>query len=139
MDIRKYAGFFHDGTIHDVNHVKNKIIILMESAELLPEWNEDNIALSKYGTISGHLHLEDIQSIFIDEKPYFGILKKTYDSSDVFHFEIQKNKVTLLVQWINYPPKPREETDVFTIEIEAKKIYWENIPSLFESMRDIKS
>ena len=136
MNISKYTGFFHDGTVHDISHVKDKMRISMESAELLPAWNKAKIPLSKYNRMAGYLHLEDIKSIQIDEKPYTGILKKTYDSSEVYDLTILENKVILLVQWINYPPKPREETDVFTIEIEAKKIYWENIPSLFDTSRN---
>src|SRR5262245_12185926 len=133
MNISKYADFFHDGTIHDISHIKDQMRISMESAELLTEWNEDNVTLSKHNRIEGYLRLENIKNIQINEKPYFGILRKTYDSSDIYDFEIRENKVILLVQWINYPPKPREETDFFTIEIEAEKIYWENIPTLFDN------
>lgn len=136
MEIEKYTSYFHDGTIHSIDHTMDNIRIAMESAELRPEWNKDHIALSKEGTIAGYLHLEGVNRIQIDEVLYTGVLKKSYDSSDINHFKIQSNKVKLLVRWINYPPKQREETDIFTIEIETKKIYWENIPTLFDEALD---
>ena len=135
MNINKYTGYFHDGTVHDIDHSNNKMEISMESAEILSEWNKDNIPLSKHSRISGKLHLEEIKSIRINDKIYNGKLKKTYDSSDVYDFEIQKNKVILLISWINYPPKPPEKTDIFTIEIEVGRIYWENSPTLFDSYK----
>lgn len=132
--ISKYASYFHDGIIYDIKHVKNKMTLSMESAELLPEWNEDNITLSKRNTISGNLHLEGLGNISINGQLYNDILIKTYDSSDVYTFEIQLKKVVLLISWINYPPKPREETPFSEYEIEAEKIYWENIPNLFDGL-----
>lgn len=131
--IEKYTSYFHDGTVHDIKYIKNKIIIAMESAELRPEWNEDNIALSKRNTISGNLHLENFGNIRINGQIYREKIIKTYDSSDVYTFEIHPNKVLLLISWINYPPKPREETPFSEYEIEAEKIYWENIPTLFDA------
>lgn len=131
MNIQNYTSYFHDGTVHDINHVKNHMEIAMESAQLLPAWNEDAIKLSKYDTISGRLHLDKIKSIRVNENNYTGELRKTYDSSDINHFEILSNKAILLIRWINYPPNPYEETDIFTIEIEADEIYWENVPNLF--------
>ncbi len=131
--IEKYTSYFHDGTVHDIKYTKNQIMIAMESAELRPEWNEDNITLSKRNTISGNLHLEDFGNIRINGQIYKEKLLKTYDSSDVYTFEIHPNKVLLLISWINYPPKPREETPFSEYEIEAKKIYWENIPTLFDA------
>jgi hypothetical protein len=57
IKIEKYASLFHDGDISQIKHVNNEIELWMESAEILPEWNEDNILLSKRNTITGKLHL----------------------------------------------------------------------------------
>ncbi len=134
MNIHKYAGYFHDGIVHDIEYTKNKMILALESAELLPEWNEDNITLSKRNTISGKLHLEDLGSIRVNGQIYNKKLVKTYDSSDIYTFEIHSKKILLLISWINYPPKPREETPFSEYEIEAEKIIWENIPTLFDAL-----
>lgn len=131
--LEKYTSYFHDGIVHDIKYIKNKIIIAMESAELRPEWNEDGIELSKRNTISGNLHLENFGKIRINSQIYGGKLTKTYDSSDVYTFEIYPKKVLLLISWTNYPPKPREDTPFSEYEIEAEKIYWENIPALFDN------
>jgi hypothetical protein len=136
FNLEKYTSYFHDGTVHDIKYIKNTIIISIESAELRPEWNEDNIALSKRNTISGNLHLENFGNIRINGKIYKEKLVKTYDSSDVYTFEIHARKVLLLISWINYPPKRREETPFSEYEIEAEKIYWENIPTLFDISLD---
>lgn len=133
MNISKYEDYFHDGTIHDIDHNMNNIILSLESAQLQSDWNKDNIQLSKNKTISGKLHIEEVKAIRINNKVFDDCLKKTYDSSDIYDLSIQKNKVRILVSWIDYPPKPPVETDVFTIEIEADNIFWENVPHLFES------
>ncbi|MCH9609380.1 MAG: hypothetical protein S4CHLAM45_05210 [Chlamydiales bacterium] len=59
-----------------------------------------------------------------------------YDEGNISHFEIAKGKMVLQASWENYFPKFPEETDVFKIEIEAEKIYWENIPTLFDESWD---
>jgi len=131
--IDKYTSYFHDGIVHDIKHLKKNITISIESAQLLPEWNLDNIVLSNRDTISGNLHLEEVKIIFVNRKIHNNKLIKTYDDGSIYHFGIQNNKMILQVSWENYPPKQREETDVFTIEIEAEKITWENIPTLFDA------
>ena len=52
-----------------------------------------------------------------------------YDSGSILDFEILNHKVILGIEWTDYPPKPRK-SDFSTIEIEAEKIWWENIPDL---------
>ena len=136
MNISKYATFFHDGTIHTICHKNNRIQIGMESAELEPEWNEDHITLSKFGTISGTLHMNDITGIRIDKQSYAEELKMSHDSSDINHFSVLENKVVLVVAWLNYDPELPERTDLFEIEIEAAEILWKNSPHAFESLRN---
>lgn len=70
MEIDKYTSFFHDGIVHNIVHKNDKLELSMESAELIPEWNEDNIDLSKRSTISGILYLERIKSIEINGELY---------------------------------------------------------------------
>ena len=135
FDIEKYAPYFHDGIVFDLKHEKNKcyINIEMESAELRPAWNQDNIILSKRRTISGRLHLEKINFIKINGKLCHDELVKSYDEGNIYHLDIRNMNLKLEVSWENCPPKLKEETDVFAIEIEAEKIYWENIPTLFDA------
>ena len=135
-NINEYADYFHDGTVHDIFHKKNKLTISMESAELLPEWNKDNIMLSKRKTISGKLHINQIDYIQINRQKYTKILRKMFDIGNIYDFSIRDFKLVLLVSWDNYSIHPPEETDVFTIEVNAKKIYWENIPTLFDAYWD---
>lgn len=136
MKISKYTSYFHDGLVHDIKHNENTIELSIESAELLPEWNEENIILSKRNTITGKLHLEGVSSVKINGKSLRDKLIKNYDDGNIYHIEIQGKKLLLEVSWENYPPKKREETDVFTIYIEAEKIYWENILTLFDAIWD---
>lgn len=46
-----------------------------------------------------------------------------YDNGDILDFEIVGNRVFLLIEWTDYPPKIRK-TDVSVIEIEAERIEW---------------
>lgn len=131
-DISKYQDFFHDGDLKEIEHKGNKVIFTMTSAEMDKEDLVTDIKLSNedpFTCLRGKLHLEGVRRIFINKKPFKGILKKEYDSAEIFDLLIEKNEVKLSIEGTNYPPKPDKE-DFFVIQIEADKIYWENIPSL---------
>jgi hypothetical protein len=133
MDIKKYSSFFHDGGIIDVVQIDDKVEISMESSELDREDNKDNIPLSKFNRIKGKLHLERVQNIIVDNKPV-SFIKMIYDSGEILDFEIYENKKVLLgLVWSNYSPK-KHVRQWQSIKIEAKRIYWENIPDLFDPM-----
>lgn len=129
MNISKYAGFFHDGSIIDIQHRGDKIKFSMASAEMNEEDVKDDITLSKDDSIQGKLHVEGIKNIIINGKSFFGILKKTYDDGKILDFEITKNSVELSITWRNYSPKSKVD-EFLAIKIIAKKIWWENIPNL---------
>lgn len=146
MDIsKKYTGFFHDGLLIDIEHKNDKIIFLMQSAEITQKvMSEDmqlsddhkilpeNLALSKENCIVGKLHIENIKKITVDDQVYHGLLVKKYDDGEILDFQIDGCSVELSINWVDYPPKP--EIDEFTtIRIEAEKISWENIPDWVES------
>lgn len=131
-DISKYQDFFHDGDLKAIEHKKNKVILTMTSAEMDEEDLVTDIKLSNedpFTCLRGKLHIEGIRRIFINKKPFKGILKKEHDNIEIFDLLIEKNEVKLSIEGTNYPPNPDKE-DFFVIQIEANKIYWENIPSL---------
>lgn len=138
VNIKKYDSLFHDGSIEKITHEKtNSIELWMESAEVRPEWNEDNILLSKRCTITGKLHLEEVGNIQEDKNIQLKIfeIRDSYESARIYDFEIKKNTVALVIYWIKYLPEYEESKD-FQYEIEAGKIYWENIPTLFDDYWD---
>ena len=129
IDINKYADFFHDGSIIDIDHIGNKMIISMESAEVDEEDIKDAITIAKDARIRGKLHIEGIKSVRINNKPYLEIIKKIYDEGGIVNFEITNNSVILSIDWVNFPPNPKIN-EFSVIKIEAEKIWWENIPDL---------
>jgi hypothetical protein len=135
--INKYAGYFHDGSIREIKHEKDSIIILIESAQLLPEWHWDRkkIPLSKRDTITGRLHLSHIKNIKKNDELFNETFKMIYDHCDIFDLEIDEYRLKMLLTWVQYVPT-RQQTDMLSIEIEAEKIYWENIPTLFDDYWD---
>jgi hypothetical protein len=128
MNISDYD--FHDGYIINMEHVNNKMKISMESAEISDEELKDDIILSNHDTIKGTLHIEGIKNFKINGAVFLEKFVKTYDEGNISSFTIKGNKMILIISWINHAPKIHEETDLFRIEIEGEKIYWENIPSL---------
>jgi len=54
-----------------------------------------------------------------------------YDSAEILHLEILQNKIKLFIEWENFPPHPKV-TVYSALEIEADKIWWENIPNLYD-------
>ncbi len=129
MDISEYAAWFHDGSLIEIFHSKNKIELSLESAELTYEDVPKGITLSKHSTIKGKLHLDGVKKITVDDSLFEGILKKEYDGGGIFDLEIKDDNVEISIKWSNYPPKPRV-TDFSTITINAENIWWENIPDL---------
>ena len=129
MNLSKYSGYFHDGSLINFKHGGNKIEISMLSAEIIPEHMIENMPPLNKNRITGKLYLEGGKEIKINKKPFTGILKKTYDSGSVLDFEVSDHKVFLGIEWTDYPPKPRK-SDFSAIEIEAEKIRWENVPDL---------
>lgn len=129
MKLQNYTSFFHDGSIFEIAHHENKMILCMASAEMDEDDNHDNIALSKDDSIQGKLHIEETRKIIINGKLFQKQLKMNYDSGKIFDLLISDNSVELSIDWINYPPKP-EINEFSVIKIEAKNIWWENIPDL---------
>jgi hypothetical protein len=130
MDIAKYADYFHDGYVNNILHVGNNISFSLESSVIE---NLDEIAdkpfLSDSNTFKGILKIYGIKSFKLGGKEYEGDFQMQYDDGNILDLKIKDNKIFLLVEWKNFPPKVRK-TDVSKIEIEAEKISWENIPGL---------
>ncbi len=130
MNISIYKDFFHDGSLLSIEHRGEIIVLCMKSAEVDPEELPGDIALSSDDRIKGKLHIINIKSIEVNEKPFLGILTKDYDSAEILDFEMENHSTILLgIQWKNYPPRSNV-SDFSTIIIKAEKMWWENIPDL---------
>ncbi len=125
---------FHDGCLIDIQSGIDSIVFLVESAEISQDELVEDILLSDEATIRGKLHLNEIEFIKINNAVVKDI-KKEYDYGEIVNFNITGNLVLFVVIWINKNPKQHFESDLFKIEVKAKKIYWENIPSLINPFR----
>jgi hypothetical protein len=127
MSIEKCASFFHDGSIFTIKHTGTTAVISMESAEIDKDEFDDSIALSKNDRIRGKLHIEGIKKIKLNKKPFSGLITKSYVDNDLLHLKIRKNIVLIEIGWRGSKPS---QNDFSAYEIEAEKIWWENIPDL---------
>ncbi len=126
MDIERYTGYFHDGTILSIRQIDKRIEIWMESAEILPKWNLEAVELSNSKTIIGKLIFHGIKIILVNDKVIKEI-KQNYDDGEILRLRIYKNEVDLIVKWCNFPPK--ECSHHFEhINIQANQIEWLNMP-----------
>lgn len=131
MNIEKYTGYFHDGGLIGVKRKENNMELFLRSCEISSDEPIDRRILSKDNALKGKLCLEGVKWIKVAGKESAEIPWKDYDDGEILDLEIDDNKVFLLIEWKNWPPKPHLRTnDVSKIEIEAEKIYWENIPNL---------
>jgi hypothetical protein len=128
LDITKYTGYFHDGALLEIDARNSYIILSLESAEINPMEIGNIKILSKSNTLFGKLHLKNVTAIKINQELYTNTLSKSHDDGEILDLEIYPGKILLLIQWTNFPPKPKTN-DVSRIEIEAEEIHWENIPS----------
>jgi hypothetical protein len=134
MNISYYTAFFHDGSIINIQHKKNVIKFYMASAEMDEEDIKDDLKLSYDDSIRGILHIEEVESITINGEIFLGKLNMNYENGRIFDFEITDKSVEFSIDWVDFPPKP-EVNEFSVIQIEAKKIWWENIPDLKDSLR----
>lgn len=131
MTISRYLDFFHDGCVMNIQHFGSTVELSMSSAEMDADDIKDDIALSRDDSIQGILHIEGVTKILMDEAPFTGTLKKKHDHAGIFDFILSNNRVELQIVWDNFPPNPMTN-DFTVIQIEAEKIWWENIPDLEE-------
>lgn len=131
MNIKKYASYFHDGRIINIEQFDNKIILFIESSEIIPDWNCDKLSLSNDNTIKGKLILNNVRSILFNDY-LVNRLKMIYDDGEILRLKIYANKVDLFIQWMNFPQKNSNSTTDHII-IPAGQIQWENIPDLLDS------
>ena len=132
MNITKYTGYFHDGNLIDIKHEGKNIDFFIESAQIDNKAKISKKILSESNTLKGKLSLSNIQNIKIGNQDFKGTINKIHDDGEILDLEISSNKILILIEWKNFPPKPRE-TFVDKIEIEAMQICWENIPHLANS------
>jgi hypothetical protein len=131
FDIKKQGGYFHDGSLIDIQHTPNQIVLSLESAEMDLIDVKDQIQLSERNTFKGKLHLENVKNISVNDIPNSGILQLPYDTGSIFDLTLTDKMIELQIVWVNFPPKPYVN-DFSTIKIEAGKIWWENIPDLHD-------
>lgn len=131
VNIAKYASYFHDGSVIDIQHYEGEILISMESSEISQEDLKDDITLSEQNTLKGVLHLERIEAIWLDGKSHQGKLQMLADTGGILKFQVSDKKTNLFLEWINYPPKKVIEK-FSDIEISASNIFWENVPNLYD-------
>ena len=126
-----YVPFFHDGAIIAIDHKLNKIEVCMQSAAIDEDDLRDNISLSKFHRIKGKLHLENIDRIFVNDVLFSGKLQMLHDKGSIFDFILEDRRIELQISWVNFPPNP-DINEFSVIIIHAQKIWWENIPDLFD-------
>jgi len=129
MDIRKYTAYFHDGGLIGVKRERNKMELYLQSCEIPSEELVDKRLLSNENALRGKLCLIGVKWIKVDDLEGKEIPWRKYDDGEILDLEIDNNKVFLLIEWTNFPPKIRVN-DVSKIEIEAENVYWINIPDL---------
>lgn len=62
MNLSKYSGYFHDGSLINFKHGGNKIEISMLSAEIISEHMTENMPPLNKNRITGKLYLDGIKN-----------------------------------------------------------------------------
>ncbi len=126
LDIRKFTSDFHDGSIFKIQCREDRLVIWMESSELFVN---KEIILSPYHTLKGKLHIEGIKKIKENGKKSSDLNKLYITNAEIMHFDLSSTKTLLeiLLQDLNFVV-----IGYSTIEIDAEKIWWENIPDMKE-------
>lgn len=129
MDLRKYTGYFHDGGFIGAVRKENTLELFLRSCEISLGEPINRKFLSEDNALKGKLCLTRVKEVKVDDQVNKEIPWKSYDDGEILDLELGDNTVFLLIEWANFPPKPRL-TEVSKIEVEADKITWKNIPDL---------
>jgi hypothetical protein len=123
MHLKEYTSFFHDGSVIAIDHIGNNAVFYIESAEIDREdLDAEGISyLTKNSRIKGKIYIYGIINIEENDKRYFGKLKMKTNDAEIFHLEINRNKVEFQIKWSSHQSKL---DDFSTIEITAEKIEW---------------
>jgi len=131
MDIKKYAGWFHDGDLKKIYHDKEKGVMAIEmSSSQIIDWDEfdEKIQLTNNRTINGILHINGVESITINSSIFEGTLKMLYEDGEILDFDFDEDdKVSLGIMWSNFEERKIQD-DFSYITIKASHFDWENLP-----------
>jgi len=123
--ISRYVAFFHDGEILKILHKEDSILLILKSAEISENMQQDFI-LSKDHRLVGILHLDKVSSIIEDNNPLLKTMHLKLPENDILHLEILPDKVLCEIGWRGF----LSQQDYSSYEITAQSIRWENIPNL---------
>lgn len=128
---REYAGYFHDGSIREIEGDKNRLIISIESGEVCPEWywNREQYPLSSRNTISGKLCFENVTEIIEDGIVINKKIEKIRKRCTIYDLNIQNDSVEFDLIWEG---KDFKDIIMQNLKIRAFNIDWKNIPDLFD-------
>jgi len=124
MNIASYSGYFHDGYVNHISFIDNDIYFSLESSEI-EDLDEvaDKSLLADSNSLRGVLKLSRVESVKVSNNKQLENFIKEYDDGDILDLKIYKDKIFLLIEWKNFPPKS-SKTEVCKIEIEARSIEW---------------
>ena len=102
---------------------------MIRSAEVDQEEITDSTLLAQesFFFLRVKLHIEGVKNIKMNNRPFSKHISKLYPDNDLLHLGIKNNTVFLEIGWRQSNPPI---SDFSAFEIEAKKIWWENIPDL---------
>ncbi len=129
MNIQDHCSLFHDGTILDIRHVNDEIIVTMESSEASEEDLISDEELSLDYRIKGRLHIDGVKQFIENEKVSTTPFQMKYEDAEIYRFRMTLDSVKFNIAWNTMPPTSPIK-DFSVIEIQAEKIWWENIPTL---------
>jgi hypothetical protein len=128
-NLKKYASYFHDGDLLEINNMGSDYVLTLESGEMDPEDLEDPLVLSVRDTLKGKLHLEKVKRITVRNEPLSQVLKLPYDYGTIFSLKFIDHTVELKISWRNVPGKEKVN-DFSVINLECGNICWENLPDM---------
>ncbi len=81
INIKKYAPFFHDGSLFRITVQESTVLMKMCSAEITPEYIKENSELSDARTLTGLLHFEGVRDVQVSSNILLDNLLKTFDEA----------------------------------------------------------
>ncbi len=120
------------------------LFVIVLSSIILFEFfnNKKNLEHTKYRILEAEaiskINEFSPELILLDKKNAEIKLTMMADSAGIIKFELEENKVHFFVEWNSYPPDDRKTVKYSDIVFIAQQIFWENVPDLYDPLREVK-
>ncbi len=133
--LEKYGSYFHDGILLNIDRLQNDCVdLVVESMEITPNENIDQLTLSAQNTLCGAIHLKNIKEILINGEKKHEI-KMLLPEGLIMHLSTTSHSFNIEILWYNPNASQGSISNYENIEITCDHVDWEFVNNANQKQR----